>query len=175
MHDTEPVTPAQPVTPSRKRRTGVGALVLAAVLCCVAYAILADGSHHPHKAAPVPSATVTGTVAAPAVTAMSAWCAGAGDAALRHVTADLGQVGADANAGNLAATEADGTRMATDAEAAGALPPPVTHAQQVSYTEAMGAFSFAGIDLAAGSLTAANRAITAASGYLNADKGIISC
>ena len=65
--------------------------------------------------------------------------------------------------------------LSTDAEAAEALPPPVTHAQQLSYVEAMGALSFAGTDLSAGNVAAANRAISAAGGYLDQDKGILTC
>lgn len=166
---TAPVTPPQP---RRNHRTIIALAVLTAGIIGGTIAGLAIVSHQaapPRPAASSPAAAST----APAASAMSTWCAGAGYAAFQAVSGDNTQLQADA--GNLAATEADGTRLTADAEAAEALPPPVTRAQKVSYVLAMGAVSFAGTDLSSGDLAAAQRAITAASTYLGQDKGVISC
>jgi hypothetical protein len=173
---TTPIQPAGP--PPRKHGYGLIALILAACLCLAAavtasWLALTSG-HHPAPA-PRPADTLFSPSATTAVDPMAAWCAGPGNAALGHVRADLNQVGADARSQDLAAAEADGGRLTADAEAAEALPPPVTQAQKLNYVKAMGALSFAGIDLSAGNLTAANRAISAASGYLSQDAGIITC
>jgi hypothetical protein len=127
-------------------------------------------SSHP---SPVPLPSVSSPAAQQG--AMPAWCAGPGDAALRTVQADLGRVGADARNSDPAGAAADGSQLTTAAEAAEKLPPPVTQEQKVSYVEAMGALSFAGIDLGAGDVAAAVTAAGAASAYLGKDKGILNC
>lgn len=130
----------------------------------------AAGSRPPAVSAPSSSAFTTA-----AASAMSAWCAGPGYQALQAVRADITQVGTDAGNRDLAAVRADGTVMTSDAEAAEKTPPPVTRAQQLNYVKAMGALSFAGIDLAGGDTAAASRAISSANGWLQQDQGILSC
>jgi hypothetical protein len=186
MTATDPhTTPVQPTGPPtrrhhRVRNTLAGVLAVACLAGAVTAAYLAlTSGHHPapppHPAASTAPANPFSPSAAPAAGTMAAWCAGPGYAALQAVHRDISQVGADAHAGDMAAVQADGPVMTADAEAAEKLPPPVTHAQQVSYVEAMGALSFAGIDMSAGNITAADRAIAAASGYLGQDQGIITC
>ena len=114
----------------------------------------ACGSTH---TAPAPKAPPASTAPAPSAPSSATdrllnWAGGPGYSRLMAVQADLDTVSTDADAQDLAAVTADGTKLAADARKAGAMPPP---AGTGSYTEAMADFAAAGDQMASGDLAGA--------------------
>ena len=130
-----------------------GSLALAAIT-----GLSACGSTHATAAAQAPPASTAPASPAPAASAPSAtdrlitWAGGPGYTRMLAVQADLDTVSTDADAQDLAAVTADGTKLAADARNAGATPPP---AGTGSYTAAMADFAAAGDQMASGDLAGA--------------------
>lgn len=115
------------------------------------FGLTACNSAAPAKTAPKPPATTQPAV--PNLTAqVGTWTNGSGMADLQAVRADMQTIHTDGNAEDVPAVEADGLKLAHDSHTAATNPPPVGGG---AYVRAMNHWTVAGIDMAAGNLTAA--------------------
>lgn len=119
--------------------------------------------------APAPKVTPTQAPApvAPALTQseqITAWYAGEGGSNFNAVQSDLTTMASDADKQDLAAVQADGSKLSADSRAAAATPIPVASAK---YVQAMNYYATAGADAASGDITGATSALPLGTALIN--------
>jgi predicted small lipoprotein YifL len=136
-------------------------LALSALLMVLISLAACGSSPAPATAPPVNAPASTGTSSS----AFLSWYNGTGYSDYQAVSSDISQATTDANNGNVAASETDGSQLAIDAQTAADDPMPIDTTQ---YVAAMNDYVEAGNDSSTGDFTDATTALEAATSNVNA-------
>ncbi len=149
----------------------------------------AQAATHSHRTHSVPAASVTASAVPAATTAPAAeptltvtqtaqdvlatWYADGGQVTIAGLQTDLGQISLDATAQNVAAVEADGAQLASDADTA-MMNGPAGGPAVLDWNMAMSDYSVSGQSAAAGDFAAATASMQAGTTEIQAITALVS-